>query len=127
MDFWSWFWLLVWTFFFVAYLVMLFHILGDLFRDRELGGVGKVAWVLGLLVFPLLAALVYLMARGRGMAERDMERNLRRQAAQERYVRDVAAGASWSATDEVSHAKSLFDSGAISAEEYSQLKARALS
>lgn len=127
MDFWSWFWLLVWTFFFVAYLVMLFHILGDLFRDRELGGLGKVAWVLGLLVFPLLAALVYLMARGRGMAERDMERNLRRQAAQERYVRGVAAGSTWSATDELTQAKSLFDNGALTPEEYSQLKARALS
>ena len=68
MDFWSYFWLLVWWFFFVAYLMVLFQIFGDLFRDDELGGVAKALWVLVLVFFPVIAALVYLVARGKGMA-----------------------------------------------------------
>ena len=72
MDFWSFFWLLVWSFFFVAYLMMLFQIFGDLFRDKELGGFAKVLWVVVLFVVPLLSALVYIIVRGRGMAERAM-------------------------------------------------------
>src|SRR5690349_23406097 len=73
MDFWSFFWLLVWSFFFVAYLMVLFHIFGDLFRDGELGGFAKVVWVIALFVVPFLAALVYLIVRGKGMAEREMQ------------------------------------------------------
>lgn len=122
MTFWSWFWLLVWTFFFVAYLIMLFHILRDLFRDRGTSGIAKAGWVVALLVFPLLAALVYLVARGSGMAEREMERTLRREG--QSASGGLPAGASWSASDQLPQAQSLFDSGAISAEEYSRLKAR---
>ncbi|MEW1953450.1 SHOCT domain-containing protein [Terrabacter sp. NPDC080008] len=127
MNFWSWFWLLVWTFFFVAYLIMLFHIFSDLFRDRELGGLGKVAWVVALLVVPLLSALVYLVVRGRGMAERQMERTVGREKARQQAVGGLAVGDTWSPTDELTQAKSLFDNGALTPEEYSQIKARALS
>ena len=75
MDFWSFFWLLVWSFFFVAYLMMLFQIFGDIFRDEELGGFAKVVWVSCSFVFPLIAALVYIIVRGKGMAERAMKSN----------------------------------------------------
>jgi len=127
MDFWSFFWLLVWSFLFVAYLMMLFHIFGDIFRDRELGGFAKVVWVVVLFVVPLLASLVYIIVRGKGMAEREMERNMARAAAEQDYIRSVAAKPDYSPTDQLSQAKSLLDSGAISQEEYSQIKARALS
>ena len=125
MDFWSFFWLLVWSFFFVAYLIMLFHIFGDLFRDKELGGFSKVLWVIVLFIFPLLASLIYLIVRGRGMAEREMQAAEAQMAAQEKYIRSVAGGSA-STTDQLYQAKSLLDSGAISPEEFSQIKARAL-
>jgi signal transduction histidine kinase len=125
MDFWSFFWLLVWSFFFVAYLIMLFHIFGDLFRDKELGGFMKVLWVLALFIFPLLSALIYLIVRGRGMAEREMKAAEAQMDAQEKYIRSVAGGTA-STTDQLYQAKSLLDSGAISPEEFSQIKARAL-
>src|SRR4051794_26559668 len=96
MDFWSFFWLLVWSFFFVAYLMVLFQIFGDLFRDDELGGVAKALWVLVLVFFPFIAALVYLVARGKGMAERTMKRNAEMVAAQEDYIRSVATPSSGS-------------------------------
>jgi hypothetical protein len=127
MDFWSFFWLLVWSFCFVAYLMILFHIFGDLFRDKELGGFAKVLWVIVLIVFPFLSALVYLMVRGHGMADRDMASAERQRAAQDDYIRSVAAKPEYSTPDQLSQAKSLLDSGAISQEEYSQIKARALS
>jgi len=126
MDFWSFFWLLVWSFFFVAYLIMLFHIFGDLFRDKELGGFSKVLWVLALFIVPLFSALIYLIVRGRGMAEREMLAAEAQMAAQEKYIQRVAGGSTASTTDQLYQAKSLLDSGAISPEEFSQIKARAL-
>jgi hypothetical protein len=125
MDFWSFFWLLVWSFFFVAYLMMLFHIFGDIFRDKSLGGFAKVVWVVVLFVVPLFAALVYIIVRGRGMAERAMESNVRQMNAQEEYIRSVAAPSS--SVEQLTQAKSLLDSGAITPEEFAALKARALS
>src|SRR5215203_2814491 len=69
-SFWDFFWLLVWTFFFVMYLMVLFQIIADLFRDRDLSGGWKALWVIFLIIFPFIAAIIYLIARGRGMAER---------------------------------------------------------
>ena len=128
MDFWSYFWLLVWSFFFVAYLMVLFHIFGDLFRDRELGAFAKVVWVVVLFVFPFLAALVYVIVRGKGMAERQMESNSRRMAEQEDYIRSVtaASGSTSSPTEQLSQAKALLDSGAITEEEFDAIKSNAL-
>ncbi|WP_374969218.1 SHOCT domain-containing protein [Terrabacter sp. BE26] len=126
MDFWSFFWLLVWSFCFVAYLMILFHIFGDLFRDRDLGGFAKVLWVVALIVFPFLSALIYLIVRGRGMAEREMEGNQRQVAAQEEYIRSVAAPQGSTGVDQLAQAKSLLDSGLITADDFAQIKQKAL-
>jgi hypothetical protein len=127
MDFWSYFWLLVWWFFFVAYLMVLFQIFGDLFRDDELGGFAKAVWVLVLVFFPVIAALVYLVVRGKGMAQRSMRRNADMVAAQEDYIRSVATPSSASSSvDQLAQAKALLDSGAITPEEFAALKAKAL-
>ncbi|HEY9494897.1 MAG TPA: SHOCT domain-containing protein [Intrasporangium sp.] len=125
-DFWDFFWLLVWSFFFVAYLMMLFHIFTDLFRDRELGGFAKVVWVIALFIFPLLAALIYVIVRGQGMAQRAMEQNRQYMAEQQEYIRNVAGTSSATTVDQLSQAKSLLDNGAISPDEFAQLKAKAL-
>ena len=127
MDFWSYFWLLVWWFFFIAYLMVLFQIFGDLFRDDELGGFAKALWVLFLVFIPILASLVYLIARGKGMAARGMKRNADMMAAQEDYIRSVAAPTSASSgVEQLAQAKSLLDSGAITPEEFAAIKAKAL-
>lgn len=126
MDFWSYFWLLVWWFFFVAYLMVLFQIFGDLFRDDELGGFAKAVWVLVLVFFPVIAALVYLIARGKGMAARSTKRNAEMVAAQEDYIRSVATPSGSSGVEQLAQAKSLLDSGAITPEEFAAIKAKAL-
>ena len=125
-DFWDFFWLLVWSFFFVAYLMMLFHIFTDLFRDKELGGFAKVVWVIALFILPLLAALIYVIVRGQGMAERAMEQNRRYMTEQQEYIRNVAGTSSATTVDQLSQAKSLLDNGAISPDEFAQIKAKAL-
>jgi hypothetical protein len=128
MDFWDniWniIWLLFWSFAFVAYLFALFAIFADLFRDHKLGGGWKALWVIFLIFVPFLTALVYLIARGRGMAERSAKDVAQSQQAADSYIRTVA-GAS-SPTDEIAKAKTLLDSGAISADEYAAIKAKAL-
>jgi hypothetical protein len=124
-SFWDWFWLLVWTFVFVMYLMVLFQIIADLFRDRELSGWWKALWVIFLIIFPFLAAFIYLIARGRGMAERHAGEMRQAQAATDQYIKSVASQGA-SPADQIASAKSLLDSGAITQQEYEQLKAKAL-
>jgi hypothetical protein len=122
-DFWDWFWLMVWWFCFFAYLVLLFQIVGDLFRDHELSGWWKALWVIALIVVPFLSALIYIIARGRGMAERQVKTAVQMQKQTDDYIRQTAGR---SPANEIADAKTLLDSGAISASEFEALKARAL-
>jgi UPF0716 family protein affecting phage T7 exclusion len=124
-SFWDFFWLLIWTFFLVMYLMILFHIIADLFRDKDLSGWLKALWVIFLIIFPFLAALIYLIARGRGMAERQAGEMRKAQAATDQYIKSVASQGS-SPADQIASAKSLLDSGAITQQEFEQLKAKAL-
>lgn len=125
MSFWDILWLLVWSFFLVSYLMVLFNILGDLFRDHGLSGGAKALWVVFLLVVPAIAAIVYLIARGEGMAGRARAQARADEEAARTYIRE-AAGARTPA-EEIATAKSLLDSGVISSEEFDTIKARALS
>jgi hypothetical protein len=127
MDFWSFFWLLVWWFFFIAFLMVLFQIFGDLFRDDELGGFAKAVWVIVLIFLPVIGSLVYLVARGKGMSQRAMKQNAEMVAAQEEYIRSVAAPSSGSSgVEQLAQAKALLDSGTITQEEFEKIKAQAL-
>ncbi len=127
MSFWEFFWIVVAAFLFFAYLMMLFSIFADIFRDDELGGWGKAAWSIFIIVLPLLGAFVYLIARGGSMAQRSMKLAQEQQAAQAEYIRSVAGdAATTSPADEVARAKELLDSGAITPEEFAALKRKAL-
>lgn len=122
-SFWDWFALLVYWFLFFAYLVILFQILTDLFRDRTLGGWAKAVWIVFLVIFPFLTALVYVIARGGGMAERQISAVKAAKADTDSYIREVAGK---SPADQISDAKALLDAGAINDAEFAQLKAKAL-
>lgn len=119
---------LLWTtivvFFFVVFLLILFNILTDLFMSHDMGGVAKTIWVLFLLLFPPLTALVYLIARGGGMAQRRLDAQKQAQSQLDEYVRETAG--TGSPADQIAKAKQLHDSGAINDAEYEQLKAKAL-
>lgn len=116
-------WSLVVIFFMIVYFMMLFNIIIDLFRDRDLGGLPKALWVIALLVLPLITMLIYLIARGDGMGKRSLAQMQASQAQFDSYVRDVAGA---SATDQIAQAKALLDSGAISQSEFDALKQKAL-
>jgi hypothetical protein len=124
-SFWDLIWWFLWAFAFIAYLFALFAIIGDLFRDRQLNGWWKAVWIIFLIFVPFLTALVYLIARGNGMAERSQKEAKQYQAATDDYIRQ-AAGISASPSDEIAKAKALLDAGTISQGEYDLLKARAL-
>jgi hypothetical protein len=115
-------------FIFFAWFMSLFWVFGDLFRSKDLGGLAKTLWTLFLIVLPILGMLVYLIARGRGMTERAVEAQADAQRRQDTYIRSVATsnGGTSSPADEIASAKALLDSGAITASEYEQLKAKAL-
>ncbi len=120
----------LWIFLFVAYLFVLFRIILDVFRDSSLGGFAKTVWLIALLFVPVLTSLIYLIARGKGMAERDVEEAAKVQEAQVAYTKELMdkAGGVGSAgpAAELKAAKELLDSGAISQEEFDALKAKAL-
>jgi hypothetical protein len=123
-SFWEVLWLIFISFAFVAYLMVMFLILSDLFRDRDTSGLAKAAWVIGLVFLPLLTALVYLIARGGGMAQRAMHNAAVARQQQDAYVREVAGKTTPS--DQIAQARALFDAGVISQSEYDALKTKAL-
>ena len=122
-DLWQLLWNVFVIFAFVAYLMILISIFGDLFRDRALNGWYKALWFIFLIVFPYLAAFIYLIARGKGMAERQMEMAQARTDAANSYIREVAGAGP---AGEIASAKALLDAGTITADEYDKLKKKAL-
>ena len=122
-NFWDTVLLMVSTFFFVAYLIVLFQVVVDLFRDSEMGGGSKVIWLIGLIFLPVLTALIYILARGRGMADRQRAALRSAKADTDAYIREVAAK---SPADQIADAKKLLDAGTINGDEFARLKAKAL-
>jgi len=117
-------WFIFISFAFIAYLMVLFAIVTDLFRDRTASGWEKAVWIVCLIFFPLITALVYLIAKSRHMTERQVAGAESLQQQQEAHIKQVAAGAS--PAEQLTQAKSLLDSGAITQEEFDALKAKAL-
>jgi hypothetical protein len=122
-NFWDILYLIASSFLFVAYLIILFHIVVDLFRDPELGGGYKALWLIGLLFVPFLTALIYVLARGKGMAERQRSALERAKSDTEAYIREVAGK---SPAEQIADAKALLDAGTISQGEFDRLKEKAL-
>ncbi|HEX3451320.1 MAG TPA: PLDc N-terminal domain-containing protein [Isosphaeraceae bacterium] len=104
-------------FIFVLWFWLLIVVFGDLFRRRDVSGLGKVLWVIVLIVFPYIGVFVYLISQGRGMAER---RNQQVQQARDE-LRQVVG---FSVADELEKLERLKNSNTISNEEYMRLRAR---
>ena len=123
-NFWETIWQILVIFVLVAYLIVLFQIIVDLFRDKNLGGFSKAIWFLGLIFVPFLTALIYILFRGRGMSERQLAAIKEARLETDAYIRSVAGGKS--AAEQIADAKGLLDSGAINADEFAKMKAKAL-
>jgi len=126
-NFWDIIWYMLTIFVFVAYLMVLFRIISDLFSDHELAGGWKAVWIIALIFAPFLSALVYLIARGRGMAERQIARMQQVQSETNAYIQQVAgSGGGKSSAQQIADSKALLDSGTVTQDEFNTLKAKAL-
>jgi hypothetical protein len=111
-------------FLFVMWIWLVISVYSDIFRSGDVGGGAKALWVLFVLVLPYLGVLVYLIARGGGMQERNADRAARAEPAVESYIREVAAPAG--VADELTKLSALRDQGVVSAEEFDGQKAKLL-
>ena len=118
---------IVWTmliiFAWVIWFWLLITVFSDLFRRHDIGGGSKALWVIFVIVLPFLGVLVYLIAQGDHMAERNMKQAKAQQEQMDAYVKSVGGGGS---AAEIERAKGLLDSGAITQAEFDQIKAKAL-
>lgn len=113
------------VFLFAAWLMILFVIISDLFRDHQISGWGKAAWVIFLIFVPFLAALVYLIVRGDGMRERSLAQQQEAQKQLDTYIRQTASsGGGDSPADELTKLARLHDEKKLSDEEFERAKAK---
>jgi hypothetical protein len=117
-------WSMLVFFLWVAWFIVLFHVVGDVFRRRDASGAKKTIWLIFVLFAPFVGVFAYLIANNDDMARRNMEQAQAARAEMDDYVRTVAG--SGGATAEIDRAKSLLDSGAINQSEFDTLKAKAL-
>ncbi len=115
-------WSLLVIFFMIVYFMMLFHVIVDVIRRGDVGGGKKAAWLIFLLVLPLIGLLSYVIVNGDAMNKRDVQASRQAQQDFDSYVRQTAGGAA----SEIAHAKQLLDEGTITQQEFEQIKAKAL-
>lgn len=118
-------WMLL-IFVWIAFIFIWVRCVFDLFSDHELGGFAKTLWAICFIFFAPITTLVYLIARGKSMGERQMKAMADAQAAQEKYIKTVAAESATNPAEQIKHAKELLDSGAITQAEFDAIKAKAL-
>ena len=123
-NFASFLWDVLVIFAFVIWFWLLIAVFGDLFRRHDIGGWGKAAWIILVIVLPYLGVFIYLIAEHSGIAERNTQQVQAQQAATDQYIRSVAG--SGGPAGEIETAKNLLDSGAITQAEYDALKTKAL-
>jgi hypothetical protein len=113
-------WDVIFVFIAISFLILLFQILFDIFRSPDLSGGAKAGWVLLVLIFPLIGALIYILARGQGMAQRAVK-------TQVEQAQHITAAAGLTPADQIAQGKKLLDDGAISSDEFEAIKKRVLS
>ena len=120
------FWTMLIFFVFISWLFIFFHVIIDIFRSHDMGGWAKAAWFLVVVLIPLLGVLIYVIARGDSMRERDLQRAKDQQAQMNAYVREAAGSSGDGVADELTKLSGLKDSGVISDEEFATQKAKLL-
>ena len=120
------FWTFLWFFLWIAWIVVLFRVIFDIFRSQDMGGWGKALWVIFVIFLPFLGVLVYLIARGHSMSERDLADAQAQEQAFQAYVRNAAATSGGGSADELTKLAGLRDQGVITDAEFQQQKAKLL-
>jgi hypothetical protein len=120
------FWTMLWIFIWVAWIFLLIRVFADIFRSHDMGGWAKGLWCVFIIIVPILGTLIYLIARGSGMAQRDMEIAQKQEQAFRSYVQETAASGGASTADELSKLADLRAKGVLSDAEFEAQKARLL-
>jgi hypothetical protein len=120
------FWTMLLVFVWISWLIIFFHVVIDIFRSHDMGGWAKAAWFLLVVLLPLLGVLIYVLARGDSMRDREIARARAQQDQMDSYVRQ-AAGTSGGVADELAKLSELKNSGVISDAEFDTQKAKLLS
>jgi hypothetical protein len=123
-DFGDLMWSMLVFFAWIIFFWLLFVVFGDLFRRHDISGWAKAGWTIFVIFLPYLGIFVYLIANGKGMAERNVKQAQAAQAQMDDYIKQTAG--SGNPADQIAQAKSLLDSGAITQAEFDALKAKAL-
>jgi hypothetical protein len=116
---------LLWFFLWVTWIFLLFRTIGDIFRSDDLSGVGKVVWLVAILVLPYLGVLAYVIVRGAGMGRRDLDRAVAAEEAFTSYLRAMVSTGG-GAADELAKLADLRDRGVIDDAEFQQQKRKIL-
>jgi hypothetical protein len=119
------FFTMLWFFLWILWIMLLFRIIGDIFRSHDMSGWGKAGWLVLVLLVPFLGVFIYVIARGHEMGRRDMEAARAQDDAFRSYVRDAAAPSNGTA-GELSALAALKDNGTITEAEFQQQKAKIL-
>ena len=119
------FWTMMIWFLWIAWIVLLFRVIADIFRSRDLGGGGKALWAIFVIVVPFLGVFVYLIARGHKMSEHDVAQAQAQEAQFRSYVQEAAGSGSGTA-DELTKLADLKAQGVITDAEFEQQKAKLL-
>ena len=123
-NFGSFLWDMLLVFAFVIWFWLLIMVFSDLFSRHDIGGWGKAAWIILVIILPYLGVFIYLIAEHGGMAERNAQQLQAQQAVTDQYIRSVSG--SGGPASEIETAKNLLDTGAITQAEYDSIKAKAL-
>jgi len=119
------FWSMLIFFIWIIWFMLLFQVFIDIFRSKDLGGGAKALWVIFVIILPFLGIFVYLIARGKSMAERRMGEAIDQKKAMDAYVRETA-GSSVSSADEIAKLAQLKDQGVLTDAEFNAQKAKLL-
>ena len=120
-------WSLIWFTMFFLWIWLVVRVFADIFRDHELGGAAKVIWIIFVIFLPFLGVFCYLLARGNGMAQRDIKQAQDADAAMKEYIRNVnGPGGGAGAAAEIEKLAALKAQGVLSEEEFQAAKAKAL-
>ena len=109
---------------FFIWIWLLIMIFGDLFRNHDLSGWVKAIWVIGIIIFPFLGILLYLIVRGGSMHERAVKQAQQTDAAFKSYVQQTATEGS--PAEQIQKLADLKAQGVIDDAEFEQLKAKTL-
>jgi len=118
------FWTMFEFFMWILWFMLLFQVIGDLFRNDDMSGIGKAGWTIVLILLPFIGVLIYLISQGRGMSERQAAREQRNQAAFRAAVRE--ANEPQGSTDELVRLAQLKNDGYITSAEFETAKSKVL-